>query len=164
MKKMILATLVLVSLTGTASAELVLDGERWLAKWTAYVCDDGHTESQVVPAELAEYNVQFGHFGADYSLDNGITKATFVENGVECNYSAILFADNDAKTVELVQSEATPALECANGKAVIDNVLNFNEYKYLHGRIAIYVPFSNSAEGCANESKIGLHYQVYGRK
>ena len=167
MKKMILAALFAVtalSNTFAQSADLVLDGERWLAKWTAYVCDDGHTQATEVPAELAEYNVEFNHLGADYSLDNIIVKASYEENGVACSYSAILFADNAAWTVELVESRGLPVNDCANGKAVIDSVLEFNSYKYLHGRAAIFVPFSNAEKACNDGSgKIGIHFQVYGR-
>lgn len=78
MKKMILAALFAVtalSNTFAQSADLVLDGERWLAEWKNYVCDDGHKEASEVPAELAEYNVEFNHLGADYSLDNIIVKS-----------------------------------------------------------------------------------------
>lgn len=161
------ALIAITSLSASAndSGDLVLEGERWLAKWTAYVCDDGHTPATETPAELMEYNTQFNHLGADYSLDNIITKASFVENGVTCSYSAILFADNAAQTVQRVESRALPEVECFNGKKAVDSILEFNTYKYLHGRAAIYFPFSNAAKACAdNSGKIGIHYQVYGRR
>lgn len=145
------------------ATDLVLEGERWVGKWTAYVCDDGNTEATEVPAELAPYNVEFTHIGADYSLDNITIRAQYQENGVTCSYSSILFADNEAWTIELVESRAIPSSECASGKEVMDLTLEMNDYKYLHGRAAVYVPFSNSQMACGSET-IGIHFQVTGKK
>ncbi len=164
MKKMILALVSVMALTNSFAADLELDGERWLSKWTAYVCDDGNTLATEEPAELADYQVEFTKLSTDMSLDNVLIKATFVENGVKCSYSSILLADNAAWTICLVESRALPEADCANGKAVVDSVLEFNSYKYLHGRAAIFFPFSNSNVACTDGAgHIGLHFQVTGR-
>ena len=151
-----------------ANTDLALENERWYGKFTAYVCNDGNTQAAEVPAEFAGYNVEFGHIGTDYSLDNFIMKATFTENGTECSYSAFLTADNAAWTIALTESRAFAVNgngTCEEGKAVIDQVLTFNNYKYLHGRAAIYSTFSNADVACADGSgKIGLHFQVLGRR
>ncbi len=144
-------------------AGLELEGERWVGKWTSYVCDDGNTLAVVAPAELMEHQVQFTHIGADYSLDNITIRAEFVENGQACQYSSLLTADNDAWTIELNESRAIPSSDCQAGKEVIDTTLAANNYKYLHGRAAVYVPFSNSQEACG-EDNIGIHFQVTGKK
>ncbi len=146
-----------------AQTDLVLEGERWVGKWTGYVCDDGNTEAAEAPAELMDYGVEFTHIGADYSLDNVTIRAQYQENGVTCNYSSILFADNDAWTVELVESRVYPADSCASGKELMDQTFEMNDYKYLHGRVAVYVPFSNSQMACGSEN-IGIHFQVTGKK
>ncbi len=165
MKNFILLALLTMTSAFAQTADLELENERWLAKWTAYVCDDGNTLASETPAELADYNAQFYHLGADYTLDNIIMKATFEENGVECSYSALLFADNDAWTIELTESRALPVAECAAGKAALDQVLKFNTYKYLHGRAAIYFGFSNADVACNDGSgKIGIHFQTIGRR
>jgi hypothetical protein len=166
MKKIILAIAFALSSTAFANTDLVLEGERWFGKWTAYVCDDGYTQATEVPAELAEYNVQFGHVGTTYNLNRFLIKATFEENGTKCSYSSFLDGDKTAWTIALDYSQAVATEgegSCEQGKALVDQILAFNKYKYLHGRAAIYFDFSNSATACAGESKIGLHFQVQGR-
>lgn len=172
MKKFIFAALLSVLSVSCAFAaqntDLVLENERWYGKFTAYVCDDGNTQALEVPAEFADYNVTFAHIGTDYSLDNFVMTATFEENGTKCNYSALLLADNAAWTIALTESKAYATEgtgSCGAGQAMIDEVLAFNNYKYLHGRAAIYFPFSNSITACVDGSgKIGLHFQVLGRR
>ncbi len=168
MKLLILAALFSATAFASQNTDLVLENERWYGKFTTYVCDDGNTQALEVPAEMADYNVEFGHIGTDYSLDNFILKGTFEENGTKCSYSAFLTADNAAWTIALSESRAF-ATEgtgtCANGQALIDDVLAFNNYKYLHGRAAIFVPFSNANTACLDGSgKIGIHFQVLGRR
>lgn len=171
MKKFILgAALSLVTVTSAfaANTDLVLENERWFGKFTKYVCDDGNTEASEVPVELADYAVEFGHIGTDYSLDNFIIKATFVEDGSKCSYSAFLTADNAAWTIALDESRAF-AVEglstCEAGKAQLDQVLAFNNYKYLHGRAALYMPSSNADVACGDATgKVGIHFQVLGRR
>lgn len=172
MKKIILtAAFALTAISSVFAAEntdLELENERWFGKFTAYVCNDGNTQASEAPSELADYQVEFGHIGTDYSLDNFIMKAVFVENGTKCSYSAFLTADNAAWTITLDQSKAF-ATEgsgtCSQGQALIDQVLAFNNYTYLHGRAAIYSTFSNADVACADGSgKIGIHFQVLGRR
>ncbi|MBX2996534.1 MAG: hypothetical protein KF681_17060 [Bdellovibrionaceae bacterium] len=162
----LLATLTVTSAFATES-DLTLPGERWLAQFTAYVCDDGNTQTQSVPAELAALKVAFGRATTDYSLDNLLVKATFEEDGVTCNYSSLLFADNAAWTIKLLDSKAyAPAggSTCAAGKAVIDALLKDNKYKYLHGRAAIFVPVQDAAAQCGEgATTVGLHFQVKGK-
>ncbi|AUN99363.1 hypothetical protein DOM21_04140 [Bacteriovorax stolpii] len=169
MKKVILASMLALSLTSAFANEgdLTLPGERWAAKFTAFVCADGNTQTAGVPADFAERNVVFGKATTDMSLDNLLVRATFVENGVTCNYSALLFADNAAWTVKLVDSKAYSAnneSSCLEGKKFLDSALADNKYKYLHGRAAIYVPATDADVQCsAEESTVGLHFQVTGK-
>lgn len=170
MKKVILGSfLAALSITSVFATEgyLTLPGERWEAKFTAYVCADGNTQTASVPADFAAKNIVFGRATTDMSLDNLLLKATFEENGVACNYSALIFADNAAWTAKLVDSKAYAAnggSECLEGKAFIDSILEFNAYKYLHGRAAIFVPAVDAASQCGAEATtIGLHFQVTGK-
>ena len=43
-------------------------------------------------------------------------------------------------------------------------MLAFNNYKYLHGRAAVYIPVSDAALQCGAEAtSVGLHFQVTGK-
>lgn len=168
--KSIFAALVIALSFSAASAntDLVLpEQERWLAEFTAYVCEDGNTQTASVPEEFAAFNVKLGRTTTDYSLDNLLVKGTFEQDGATCNYSALLFADNAAWNVKLVDSKAYASAgtsDCAAGKAMLDSKLAFNDYKYLHGRAAIFVPAKDAALQCGTGAEtIGLHFQVRGR-
>ena len=165
MKKMVLALMMILPFAqAQANQDLVLESERWLAKFTAYVCADGNTQV-ATPAELASKNVVFTTASADYSLDNILLKATFEENGAVCRYSTLLFADNTGFTIKLVESKAFSedgSSDCAAGKAALDTLLAFNPYKYLHGRAAVYVPVADAAALCGADT-VGIHLQVTGR-
>lgn len=168
MKLLLAALLMLSALSAMAQeSDLVLPGERWLAQHTHFVCEDGNTTAMQAPAELEQFNVLFGRLTTDYSLDNVLVKARFEQNGAECRYSALLFADNAAFTAALVDSKAyavNGASDCSEGKAAIDSVLNFNSYKYLHGRAAIYFKASNAQAACGDHSDvIGIHFQAKGK-
>ncbi len=169
MKKVILASMLALSLTSAFANEgdLTLPGERWAAKFTAFVCGDGNTQTSSIPADFAERNVVFGKATTDMSLDNLLVRATFQEDGVTCNYSVLLLADNAAWTVKLVDSKAyslNNESACLEGKAFLDSALADNKYKYLHGRAAIYVPASDASVQCGEgNSTIGLHFQVTGK-
>ena len=166
MKTLIAALFMVLPVSQAFAQDLTLPGERWLAKFTGYVCEDGNTQTSAVPAALAEKNVVFGKASTDMSLDNILLMATFEENGAVCSYSSILFADNAAWTAQLVQSHAWSAegTSCAEGKALLDGLLAMNDYKYLHGRAAIYVPVADAAALCSADSNtVGLHLQVTGR-
>lgn len=168
MRKLILVGLLTLSAQSFANVtDLTIPEERWAAKFTAYVCQDGNTQTASVPSEFSERNVVFTRATTDYSLDNYLFKATFEENGYVCNYSAVMFADNAAWNIKLVQSVAHVNGDdslCTQGKAFLDNLLTFNNYKYLHGRAAIYVPTRDAAALCGEgNSTVGLHFQVTGK-
>ncbi len=158
---MILALVALMAVTVNAS-DLQLDGERWLSKFDAFVCDDGFVAATEEPAELTAHKVEFTKLSTDYSLDNVLITATFEENGVKCSYSSLLAANNTAWTVDLVESRALPEADCTEGKAALDTILAANDYKYLHGAAAIFFEFSNSEAACGS-SKIGIRFRVSGR-
>jgi len=167
MKKMIFGAFLALTITSAFAqdSDLVLNDERWLAEFTTYVCEDGNVEARQVPNELALFNVQFGRLTTDFSLDNVLIKATFTENGQECRYSAMMFADNAAWTIGLVDSKAysvNGTTDCAEGKNALDSILEFNSYKYLHGRAAIFVNSENAEASCGSD-KIGIHFQARGR-
>lgn len=169
MMKSVFATMVVLLSFGyafAAESDLTLPGERWFAKFTAFVCEDGNTQTVSVPQQFAAIDVVFGRATTDFTLDNLLLKATFVDEGVACNYSALIFADNAAKTAKLVQSKAYAPNggDCTHGQAVLDQALSFNTYKYLHGRAAIYVPATDAVLQCgAGATTIGLHFQVQGK-
>ncbi|MEA9356202.1 hypothetical protein SHI21_08315 [Bacteriovorax sp. PP10] len=170
MKKIILASVFAALSLTTAIAndgDLTLPGERWATKFTAFVCGDGNVQATAVPTDFAAYNIQISTMTTDYSLDNYLVKATFQENNVTCNYSAILLADNAAWTIKLVDSRAYSTVDgsvCAAGKAVLDSALADNKYAYLHGRAAIFAPVAGAEASCgAGASVVGLHFQVTGK-
>ncbi|AHZ84128.1 hypothetical protein [Bdellovibrio bacteriovorus] len=164
MKKFVLALLLVLPFSAQANQDLVLDGERWLAKFTAYVCDDGNTQT-ATPVDISSRNIIFTTASADYSLDNILLKATYTEGDSTCNYSTLMLADNALWTVSLSQSKAyatSGTSDCSEGKAYLDQLLAKNDYKYLHGRVAVYVPVSDAADLCDSD-KVGIHIQVTGR-
>lgn len=168
MKKILLLALSVMSLSAFANdGDLTIPGERWVGKFTGFVCGDGNVQATVAPAEFAAKNIVLGRMTTDYALDNGVIKATFEENGVTCNYSAIMFADNAAWTLKRVESKAyslNGGSECLEGKAVLDSALEFNKYVYLHGRIAIWSPVAGAEVSCgAGAETVGLHFQVTGK-
>lgn len=169
MKKIILVSAFAALSLTTAIAndgDLTMPGERWNSKFTAFVCGDGNVQAAAVPTDFAAYDIQLGRLTTDMSLDNFLLRATFVENGVSCRYSAILLADNAAWTIKLVDSKAFSAegTSCASGKEVIDAALADNSYKYLHGRAAIFAPVAGAEASCgAGATTVGLHFQVTGK-
>lgn len=169
MKKVILGIFLALSLNQAFAevTDLTLPGERWLSKFTGYVCQDGNTQTASVPAELAARNVVFTKASTDYTLDNYLFKATFEENGVACSYSSYLLADNAAWTIKLVSSVAHAngdEAQCVEGKAFLDNLLAFNPYTYLHGRAALYVNATDAAAQCGEgATTVGIHFQVTGK-
>ncbi len=170
MKKIILASVFAALSLTTAIAndgDLTLPGERWATKFTAFVCGNGNVEAAAVPADFAAYDIKLASMTTDYSLDNYLVKGTFTENGATCRYSAILLADNAAKTIALVQSKAFSEVdgsECAGGKAVLDSALAANSYVYLHGRAAIWAQVNGAEAACgAGATTVGLHFQVTGK-
>lgn len=170
MKKIILASVFAALSFTTAIAndgDLTMPGERWNSKFTAFVCGDGNIQASAVPTDFQSYEIEIGRMTTDMSLDNFLLRATFIENDVTCNYSAILLADNAAWTIKLVESKAFAVdggSECLGGKAVIDSALADNKYIYLHGRAAIWAPVAGAELSCgATATTVGLHFQVTGK-
>ena len=59
---LLMAVLTLTSLSNVFAQndnDLTLTGERWVAKYLNYVCDDGNTLAAETPAELADYDAEF---------------------------------------------------------------------------------------------------------
>lgn len=166
MKKGLIAALMVVS--GLAQAQdLTIPGERWLAKSTGYVCA-AYGTSTTAPMEHEEMDVVFEQITTDITLDNGLLKASFVEAGVECRYSAILLADNAASTIDLVDSKAYSvdgSVDCSEGKAIIDAQLAANDYLYWGHphHLTIMVPSADASAICgAGATHVGLDFVVAG--
>jgi hypothetical protein len=78
--------------------DLVLSGERWLAKPAGYRC--GVIGSTVkAPFSHRRLKVQFTKLSTDRTLDNVLITANFQEGKSHCRYSAILFAHNRNETL-----------------------------------------------------------------
>lgn len=163
--------LIAVSLISTSSfaheGDLVLPGEKWAATFTGYVCSTTEKATEA-PAAFTKYNVAFERMTSDSTLDNGLIKATFVENGKACRYSAIILADNAASTSRLVESKAFSTednSECAEGKAIIDAAFESNTYLY-YGKphnIAFMAPLEGAETSCPGSSMVGVNFVVSGR-
>lgn len=172
MKKLLLVTaFALVSITSSFaqdSRDLSLPGEKWLAKFTGYVCA-AFTPVVAAPSEHADLKVKFERITTDSTLDNGLIKATFEENGVACRYNAILLADNAASTIRIVESKAysvADGSECAHGKAVLDAGLESNSYLYYGHphNLAIMIPSVGAEAVCgAGSTMIGVNFVVSGK-
>lgn len=126
----------MASVSFAQTADLVLPGAKWIAKFDKYICA-AFGESVPRPRNLENFSVNFDEITTDSTLDNALLKATFVENGKSCRYNAILFADNNAQSSQLVQSIAynpegngSAYLDCAGGKAVLDQALASTKYLY----------------------------------
>ncbi len=172
MKKIALTAFVALFSMASAFAQdvrdLSLPGEKWVAKHTGYVCSTS-TTATAIPTELDALKVKFERITTDSTLDNGLIKASFEENGVACRYNAIVFADNAASTMKLVESKAYSVVdgsECAVGKAVIDILLIENDYLY-YGRphnLAIMIPSASAEAICgAGAEFVGINFIVSGR-
>lgn len=146
--------------------DMVLPGERWIAKFDKYVCA-AFGPSVARPSALESINATFEQITTDRSLDNILLKATFEEDGVTCRYNVLLFADNAAQTVRLVESKAyAPAggSHCSNGKTVLDTAFVFNQYLYYGHphNAAIMMPVPGAEAICGNQL-IGVNFVVKGR-
>lgn len=174
MKKNIFISLLAVFSAISAMAQakdLTLPGEKWIAKFDKYVCA-AFGSAVEAPARLASMKLQFEQITTDSTLDNGLLKATFEENGKLCRYNAIVLADNAASTVQLVQSIAyDPAggasayLDCNQGKAVLDASLKANNYFYYGHphNLAIMMPGVGAETVCAGSEFLGANFVVKGR-
>lgn len=163
-----LALLATVSLNSFAQeADLVLAGEKWLAKHTGVVCA-AFTPQVALPSGFANIDVKFEKITTDMTLDNGLIKATFVENGNLCRYNAFLLADNAASTIRLVESKAYSAVknaDCSNGKSVLDAALESNDYLYYGHphNLAIMVEVEGTEAVCNGSKLIGINFVVSGK-
>lgn len=168
-KKSLIALVSLLSVSSFAQTDLVLEGERWLASHKGYVCA-AFTDYTDAPATHLDMNVKFEKLSTDYTLDNILIKATFENvDGVECSYTSLLFADNAASTIELLDSRAfskeDAAADCSEGKAILDAQLESNDYLYWgHPHHAtLMVPAAGAADVCgADATHIGIDFMVSG--
>jgi hypothetical protein len=173
MKTALITLFALASASASASAfaaeDLSLPGERWLAKPNGFICGaDAETQAEK-PASLEAMAVAFESVTTDYSLDNVLLKASYVEDGVSCRYSALIFADNAARTLKLVESRAyaaDDAATCDEGKALLDGYLEATEYLYW-GRpkhVTIMVEDASAAAICGKDAtSFGIDFVVAGR-
>ena len=150
-----------------AEEDLNLGGaERWEARFSGYVCN-AFQGASVAPYTHRNMHARFDWIRTDRSLDNGLIKGSFLENGVECSYSAILFADNAASTIRLVRSKAfsrqVASEDCSEGKAILDYHLKGNVYLYWGHphHLSIMMPVQDAAQICGEKaSHIGLDFTV----
>lgn len=169
MKNLFLLSVMLVAPSMSAFAaegDLVLQNEKWLAKFDKYVCA-AFGPAVARPSALEDFNVVFVNLGTDSTLDNGIIRATLTENGKACSYSALVLADNDAATMKLVQSKAfalSDQSECVEGKKVIDSALASNNYLYYGHphNLAIMAPVSGAKAACGTDL-VGINFVVVGK-
>lgn len=165
--KFLTAFLATLSLSAFANeGDLVLQGEKWVAKHTGYKCA-AFGADVARPASLEKLNVAFEKVTTDSTLDNGLIKATFTEDGVVCRYSAIIFADNAASTIRLVQSKSyspSKASDCAEGKRVLDAAFESINYLYWGHphNLTMMVPVEGAQATCGADV-IGINFVVSGR-
>ncbi|GEM_PF-2385098 len=170
MKKGLLSLLLLAvsSLSFAQSGDLTIPGERWQTTFNKYICNNVVTNA-ATPTEFARINVQFGTVTTDYTLDNGLMKATFEENGKVCNYSAILLADNTLSTIKLITSKAYAVnadTECTEGQKIIDDAFKGpNKYLYYGHphNLAVMVPVADAANICPGQSTMGVNFVLTGK-
>lgn len=163
--KIFMMLLSVLSLNVQAS-DIVLEGERWLADSTGYKCGAFEESVEATPM-LASMNTKFERLSTDYSLDNALVKATFTENGETCRYSALLFADNAAGTIEYVDSKAYAVdsdAKCDNGKEILDQMFSFSKYLYWGHphHVTIMVSDRTAASICDGKEKIGIDFTLSG--
>lgn len=174
MNKTILSSLIAIFFTTSAiaqSKDLSLPGEKWIAKFDKYICA-AFGPAVEAPQSLASIKLQFEQITTDSTLDNGLLKATFEENGKLCRYNAIVLADNTASTLKLVQSiaydpagGATAYLDCNKGKALVDGYLKANNYLYYGHphNLAIMIPNVGAETVCLGSDFLGANFIVKGR-
>lgn len=172
MKKLALIAILSAS-TMAHAGDLTIPGEKWIAKFTGFVCA-AFTEPVGAPTEFAKLNVKFEQITADSTLDNALLKATFEIDGKTCRYNSIISADNTAQTYELVQSiaydvngtTAAAYKDCNAGKAVIDNAFKATN-KYLYWghphNLSFMLPGTGADNVCgAGAEFIGANFVVSG--
>lgn len=167
--KFALIALTMITSVAMADTDLSIPGEKWVGKFTGYVCQP-EIGLQAVPASHKNLNVKFETIVTDATLDNGVLKATFESNGNVCRYSAIMLADNTAQTIKLVESKAysnTEGVDCSFGKAVLDEQLSpVNDYEYYGHphHMALMVEATDAEALCGTASThVGIDFIVSGR-
>ncbi len=167
--KVLFALLALSPFHAAAAEDLSLPGARWLGNANGFVCANATTQQVQRPEGLENFAVNFETVTTDYSLDNGLLKANFVEDGVNCRYSALILADNTAKTLKLVDSVAyapDAGSSCEKGKALLDGYLAANSYLYW-GRphhLTILVEDSSAAAVCGEgAASFGIDFVLAGK-
>ncbi len=166
MKKLFTTLITLISISAFAESDLNLNGEeRWEAKFSGYKCG-AYGENIAGPTTHQDLDVKFEYLRSDYTLDNALIKATFKVGVETCSYSAILFADNEASTIQLVNSKAFSKNgfdACLDGKNILDTHLQNNDYLYWgHPHHAtVMMPVNSAAQFCGEgATHIGLDFTV----
>lgn len=169
MKKLFAALLLATfSLTSMAQdGDLILHGEKWIASAKGYICSAYGTAVEA-PADFAKLNVKFEKITSDSTLDSGLIKATFTENGKACRYNAIVFADNAASTYRIVTSKAYAPADnsaCAEGRAILDAAFAAGEYLYWGHphNLTFMVPVEGADVTCPGATHVGVNFVVSGR-
>ena len=164
--KFFISALALLSVTTFANEDLNLGGqERWEAKSTGYICE-AYKSSPSAPKSHEDLNVEFEVLRTDKTLDNGLVLATFNEGTSQCRYSALLFADNAASTIRLVESKAyaiNGSSDCIEGKELLDNQLFDNDYLYWGHphHVSIMMPVQSAKVICGEgATHVGLDFTV----
>lgn len=144
---------VLATSAMAADGDLVLPGEKWVAGLDSYICQP-FQPSVARPEAYEAMDLQFERLSTDSTLDNVLLVATYKEDGADCRYSAILFADNAAFTVKHLDSKAyapNGGSTCAAGKALIDSqfagTVQYHYYGHPH-HIALVLPFADAEKVC----------------
>jgi hypothetical protein len=169
MKKLIALSLFIISTLGAVEAQetdLVLTGEKWIATHTGHICA-AFGETVSAPQAFANLNVKFEKITTDSTLDNGLLKATFEEDGITCRYSALIFADNRLATIRLIESKAFASegkSDCAQGKSILDAAFESTNYLYWGHphNLTVMVPVAGATAVC-NSELVGVNFVVSGR-
>ncbi len=164
-----LSLLALISMSSAFAqdSDLTIPNQKWVATFNKYICA-ASGPAVTAPSAFSQYQVSFDKITTDSTLDNGLLKATFVEDGQTCRYSAIVFADNAAFTLRLVESRAyapTKRSHCAAGKAVLDAAFESNNYLYYGHphNLGIMVPVAGVEAVCPGAAVMGVNFVVTGR-
>lgn len=166
MKALLLALSMLSVSAFAQESDMVLEGAKWQAKFTDYKCAAFGTAA-AQPTAHAKFNVVFEKIVTDSSLDNGLITASFTQDGKACRYNAIIFADNAASTMKLVDSKAYALAQdsdCAEGKAVLDESFAANNYLYWGHphNLTVMMNIEGAAASCGTDL-VGVNFVVSGR-
>ena len=159
MKKVVFAALALLS-TLTSANDLTIPGERWLGEFDGFRCA-AYGSFVATPASYDAMGLEITQMTTDMSLDNGLIKATYLDGSSECRYSAVVFADNSAKTIELVESKAYAVdgvAECSAGKELLDKQFKLTNYIYWAGRVLVMVQDASAPDLCG-ALKVGISFK-----